>query len=157
MGSPGSSTTKLVSCSDLRKQSTLADDLHASLISNQPTDGCGVLILTEEEKKTLISEGYPIPSKLPLTKSEEKSLKKIRRKIKNKISAQESRRKKKEYMDCLEKRMHLLSDELETFKKRYATLENQNASLRSQLQQVQTQVANCHCIKAKDSIRFSVR
>ena len=55
-------------------------------------------------------------------------------------------------MDCLEKRMHLLSDELESFKKRYATLENQNASLRSQLQQVQTQVANCHCIKAKDSV-----
>ena len=48
--------------------------------------------------------------------------------------------------------MHLISDELEAFKKRYATLENQNASLRSQLQQVQTQVANCHCIKAKDSV-----
>ena len=55
-------------------------------------------------------------------------------------------------MDCLEKRMHLINDELEAFKKRYATLENQNASLRSQLQQVQTQVANCHCIKAKDSV-----
>ena len=58
--------------------------------------------MTEEEKRTLLSEGYPVPTRLPLTKAEEKSLKKIRRKIKNKISAQESRRKKKEYMDTLE-------------------------------------------------------
>ena len=42
--------------------------------------------MTEEEKKTLISEGYPIPTKLPLSKAEERSLKKIRRKIKNKVS-----------------------------------------------------------------------
>ena len=49
-------------------------------------DSNGTLLLTEEEKKTLISEGYPIPTRLPLTKSEEKSLKKIRRKIKNKAS-----------------------------------------------------------------------
>ena len=45
----------------------------------------GVLLLTEEEKRTLISEGYPIPAKLPLNKQEEKNLKKIRRKIKNKV------------------------------------------------------------------------
>ena len=62
-------------------------------------------MLTDEERRTLIAEGYPIPQRFPLSKAEERSLKKIRRKIKNKISAQESRRKKKEYMEELEKKV----------------------------------------------------
>ncbi|VDM67911.1 unnamed protein product [Strongylus vulgaris] len=64
----------------------------------------GPVQLTPEEKRTLIQEGYPIPTRLPLSKAEEESLKIVRRKIKNKLSAQESRRKRKEYMDTLEAR-----------------------------------------------------
>ncbi|WAR08588.1 CR3L1-like protein [Mya arenaria] len=100
----------------------------------------GILVLTEEEKRTLISEGYPIPSKLPLTKQEEKNLKKIRRKIKNKISAQESRRKKKEYLEALEKRVESFSQENCDLKKKVDTLENSNRSLLSQLQKLQNLV-----------------
>lgn len=97
----------------------------------------GVLVLTEEEKRTLISEGYPIPGKLPLTKQEEKNLKKIRRKIKNKISAQESRRKKKEYLEALEKRVESFGHENNELKKKVDSLETNNRSLLSQLQKLQ--------------------
>ncbi|GFS12783.1 cyclic AMP-responsive element-binding protein 3-like protein 3 [Elysia marginata] len=101
----------------------------------------GVLILSEEEKRTLISEGYTIPSKLPLTKQEEKNLKKIRRKIKNKISAQESRRKKKEYLEALEKRVEAYNHENCDLKKKVESLENNNRSLLGQLQKLQSLVS----------------
>lgn len=103
-----------------------------------PIPTSGVLILSEEEKRTLISEGYPIPTKLPLTKGEEKNLKKIRRKIKNKISAQESRRKKKEYLESLERKVESYSQENLDLKKKMDTLENSNRSLMSQLQKLQS-------------------
>lgn len=139
----------------------------------------GVLTLTEEEKRTLIAEGYPVPTKLPLTKQEEKSLKKVRRKIKNKvckgnivlylklfcvfeikywdsklklrmwrerywfvryvlqISAQESRRKKKEYMDGLERRVTMLTNENSSYRDRLNSLEDTNRELLKELQRLQ--------------------
>nr|CAH0110734.1 unnamed protein product [Daphnia galeata] len=107
--------------------------INSPLISYQPKGSTGVLQLTEEEKRTLLSEGYPVPTRLPLTKAEEKSLKKIRRKIKNKISAQESRRKKKEYMDTLERRAQVLADENSDYRQRLLKLETDNAALQLQL------------------------
>ncbi|CAI9736451.1 AMP-responsive element-binding 3 1 isoform X1 [Octopus vulgaris] len=104
-----------------------------------PIPQSGYLILSEEEKRTLIAEGYPIPGKLPLTKQEEKNLKKIRRKIKNKISAQESRRKKKEYLETLEKQVEAFTQENVDLKKKVDSLETNNRSLIGQLQKLQAQ------------------
>ncbi|XP_034825706.1 cyclic AMP response element-binding protein A isoform X1 [Maniola hyperantus] len=114
--------------------------INTPLISSQPKGSTGSLILTEEEKRTLLAEGYPVPTRLPLTKAEEKSLKKIRRKIKNKISAQESRRKKKEYMDQLERKVEILASENSDYRKRVDSLEQTNANLLSQLAALQALV-----------------
>ncbi|OAD57349.1 Cyclic AMP response element-binding protein A [Eufriesea mexicana] len=188
---------------------TTRQPIHTPLISCQPKGSTGVLTLTEEEKRTLIAEGYPVPTKLPLTKQEEKSLKKVRRKIKNKtsannsaptqttqqptprnseipkllpltkespstripiarvpkthhvaspihcepaheertsthdrlpllqISAQESRRKKKEYMDGLERRVTMLTNENSSYRDRLTALQDTNRELLKELQRLQ--------------------
>ncbi|CAG9859422.1 unnamed protein product [Phyllotreta striolata] len=122
-------------------QPSTRQPINTPLISTQPKGSTGTLVLTEEEKRTLIAEGYPVPTRLPLTKAEEKSLKKIRRKIKNKISAQESRRKKKEYMDQLERKVEHLVTENSVYRQRIERLEDSNASLLGQLQKLQAIVA----------------
>lgn len=98
-------------------------------------------MLTEEEKRTLVAEGYPVPNKLPLTKSEEKALKRVRRKIKNKISAQESRRKKKEYVECLEKKVESYTSENSDLWRKVENLETANRSLLQQLQKFQSLIS----------------
>ncbi|XP_078411762.1 cyclic AMP-responsive element-binding protein 3-like protein 3 [Cetorhinus maximus] len=98
------------------------------------------LVLNEDEKKLLVKEGVTLPSQLPLTKQEERILKKIRRKIRNKQSAQESRKKKKEYIDGLENRMAACTAQNYELQRKVIRLEKQNTTLLQQLRKLQTLV-----------------
>ncbi|XP_078279761.1 cyclic AMP-responsive element-binding protein 3-like protein 3 isoform X2 [Rhinoraja longicauda] len=98
------------------------------------------LVLNEDEKKLLLKEGTSLPSQLPLTKQEERVLKKIRRKIRNKQSAQESRKKKKEYIDGLENRMAACTAQNHELQRKVIHLEKQNTTLLQQLRKLQALV-----------------
>ncbi|KAF0047066.1 hypothetical protein F2P81_000699 [Scophthalmus maximus] len=111
--------------------------------------------LNEDEKTLLAKEGVNVTSKLPLSKSpfsffpisshvfhlpdkfEERVLKKIRRKIRNKRSAQESRKKKRDYVDSLEGRMSACSSHNCELQRKIQLLEETNNALLEQLNQVQ--------------------
>ncbi|XP_066458283.1 cyclic AMP-responsive element-binding protein 3 isoform X2 [Eleutherodactylus coqui] len=95
------------------------------------------LQLTEEESRLLGKEGITIPQHLPLTKAEERALKRVRRKIRNKRSAQESRKKKKEYVDGLENRVSTCTAHNQELQKKVQQLQRQNYSLLQQLRHLQ--------------------
>lgn len=99
------------------------------------------LILTDEEKKLLELESLKLPEDAPLTKEEEKILKKVRRKIKNKQSAMESRRKRKEYIDNLERRVKHCTDLNHGLRKKVDKLTKENKSLVNQLKTMKEFIA----------------
>ncbi|KAM3615055.1 uncharacterized protein V6R79_022813 [Siganus canaliculatus] len=96
------------------------------------------LRLTEEEQRLLSQEGVSLPSSLPLTKAEERILKRVRRKIRNKQSAQDSRRRRKEYIDGLESRAAACSAQNKELQRTVEQLEKRNTSLLDQLRRLQS-------------------
>lgn len=122
---------------------TPAPRLDGSLTPPDPPSPDGDLLypdlqLTEEEQKLLNQEGISLPSNLPLTKAEERILKKVRRKIRNKQSAQDSRRRRKEYIDGLESRAAACSAQNKELQRTVEQLEKHNMSLLAQLRQLQS-------------------
>ncbi|NWS13781.1 CR3L3 protein, partial [Pachyramphus minor] len=98
------------------------------------------LVLTEEEKQLLEKEGVTLPTCLPLTKAEERILRKVRRKIRNKQSAQDSRRRRKIYVDGLENKVAACTAQNHELEKKVQQLQKKNMSLLRQLRKLQALV-----------------
>ncbi|XP_048731908.1 cyclic AMP-responsive element-binding protein 3-like protein 3-B isoform X2 [Ostrea edulis] len=132
------STTKIIKVCSSKSDTlpfTMKDVSGVSSSSKFPE-----LQLTEEEVELLSREGVTLPTNMPLTKEEERVLKAVRRKIRNKASAKESRKRKMNYVEGLEKRVKMSTTENSHLKKKVDTLEKQNSNLIQQLKKLQALV-----------------
>jgi len=110
--------------------------LDASSSGSSDQNAYQELKLSDEEKRLLTKEGVTLPTHYPLSKFEERELKRIRRKIRNKISAQDSRKRKKEFLDTLQQRLQEVEDEKSFLSKKVRTLELTNAKLSAQVKRL---------------------
>ncbi|NXK61103.1 CREB3 protein, partial [Sylvietta virens] len=134
----GDSTSSLIAVA-VEDEPQLVPGAVVQVLTPMPSDFPD-LVLTEEEKQLLEKEGVTLPTCLPLTKAEERVLRKVRRKIRNKQAAQDSRRRRKIYVDGLENRVAACTAENHELEKKVQQLQKQNMSLLRQLQKLQALV-----------------
>ena len=114
-----------------------------SISSNSSHDAydSSLQTLTEEERILLEREGVYVPNGdeiIVFTDEQEKILKAVRRKIRNKELAKESRKRKANYIDTLEKRMKKEQQSNATLQSKVAELEHENETLSTRLQYMQS-------------------
>merc|ERR1712168_638680 len=136
-----SNFSKITTSSDIWSE----DDDHLKKSNEMPVDtilNITSLAISDEEKILLQREGYELPTHLPLTKSEERALKTVRRKIRNKISAKESRQRKCLYVEGLEKRVEACTKQNIDLQRKVETLEKQNMNLKAKFLKLQAFINN---------------
>lgn len=100
--------------------------------------------ISEEEIQALKQEGLDVTEFLKtksFTKAQERQLKRIRRKIRNKKSAHESRRRKKEFMENLQVQFEEVKQENANLKQRINALESQNTQLKTSVNKLKAFIA----------------
>ncbi|VDK53682.1 unnamed protein product [Dibothriocephalus latus] len=83
------------------------------------------LVLSAEERRLLSRMGHKVPTMFPLSRSDERVIRAVRRKIRNKISAKASRARRQEYLQTLEMRIHSCHKENERLRSRVGELEKE--------------------------------
>merc|ERR1712172_107813 len=99
---------------EVRVENETIADVELSVIENSFSKGFTPASLVQTQPLKLIEieqELLPLPNKSKLTQKEEIKLKKIRRKLRNRESAQDSRNRKKEYLEDLEAKVISFADE----------------------------------------------
>ncbi|XP_010295244.1 PREDICTED: LOW QUALITY PROTEIN: cyclic AMP-responsive element-binding protein 3-like, partial [Phaethon lepturus] len=109
------------------------------------------LFLTEEEMQFLEKEGFPLSTSVLLTENEDRVLKKVDRKFRRKVLAQDNHHGNKIYMGGLENRVAARPAQNNDLEKEVQLLQKENMSLLKQLQALQSLSTN-KTVRAKTFI-----
>ncbi|CAH8587656.1 unnamed protein product [Schistosoma rodhaini] len=107
------------------------------LLNNKPGE---CVKLTSEECKMLQQIGCHLPIKFPLSQTDEKAIRTVRRKIRNKLSAQASRAKRQKYVTDLEHRYSMCTEEIKQLRRQVYELEEDKRSLTLHLRKLRSYI-----------------